>query len=73
MTGKQRNYLVCAALLMIILGVAGYLFAQRNDPVVRLGEAECQAAQRAYDDGMRDGVLRNIIRDCDRSGFPIRR
>lgn len=70
----RRTYVIALAFLLV--GTAGLLAtyaAQRDDPVVRLTEAECAAAQKAYDDGKREKVLFDIIRDCDRSGFPIRR
>ncbi len=57
------------SVLVASVGIIGLLipkYLQRNDPVVRLNDVECAAAQRAYDDGERDTVLFDILRDCDR-------
>ena len=71
MSEKRRNILIVAGSVLIVVGVAAYFVAVRNDPMVRLTEVECQAAQKAYDTGQE--VLLGLIRDCERSGYPIER
>ena len=71
MNRQRRAVLLAGACLLAGAGVLAY--AERTEPVVELTGVECRAAQRAYDDGKRDEVLSDILRDCDRSGFPVQR
>lgn len=71
MSDRTRNLLAAVLSAAVVLGVAAYVVAQRDEPVVRLTEVECQAAQRAADAGQ--DVLLGLERDCARSGYPVRR
>lgn len=69
----RRNQVILLAMAVPLITMIVSFIAGRDDAVVEQSEASCVAAQRAYDQGKREPVLFDIIRDCDRSGFPIKR